>query len=63
MSAESWPELAFFFVLLAISTPLLGSYMAKIYGGADVSRLSLEPSVSSVTWNTRAPVALVAARE
>jgi putative Mg2+ transporter-C (MgtC) family protein len=30
---------------------------------AAVSRLSLEPSVSSVTWNTREPAALVAAEE
>jgi potassium-transporting ATPase potassium-binding subunit len=32
MSASSWLELIFLFVLLAISTPLLGSYMAKVYG-------------------------------
>jgi potassium-transporting ATPase potassium-binding subunit len=31
MSAYSWLELLFFFVLLAISTPLLGNYMAKVY--------------------------------
>jgi potassium-transporting ATPase potassium-binding subunit len=31
MSAQSWLELVFFFALLAISTPLLGSYMAKVY--------------------------------
>ena len=31
MSAQSWLEIIFFFVLLAISTPLLGSYMAKVY--------------------------------
>jgi potassium-transporting ATPase potassium-binding subunit len=34
MSAQSWLELVFFFALLAISTPLLGSYMAKVYGNA-----------------------------
>jgi potassium-transporting ATPase potassium-binding subunit len=33
MSGYSWLELLFLFVLLAISTPLLGSYMAKVYGG------------------------------
>jgi K+-transporting ATPase ATPase A chain len=32
MSAASWLEIACLFVLLAISTPLLGSYLAKIYG-------------------------------
>jgi potassium-transporting ATPase potassium-binding subunit len=31
MSVQSWLELLFFFALLAISTPLLGSYMAKVY--------------------------------
>ncbi len=31
MSWESWAEILFFFALLAISTPLLGSYMAKVY--------------------------------
>jgi potassium-transporting ATPase potassium-binding subunit len=31
MSLQSWLEILFFFVLLAISTPLLGSYMAKVY--------------------------------
>ncbi len=31
MSGYSWLELLFFFVLLAISTPLLGNYMAKVY--------------------------------
>ena len=31
MSAASWLELVFFFVLLAISTPLLGNYMAWVY--------------------------------
>jgi potassium-transporting ATPase potassium-binding subunit len=31
MSAQSWLELLFFFGLLAVSTPLLGNYMAKVY--------------------------------
>jgi potassium-transporting ATPase potassium-binding subunit len=31
MSWQSWMELLFFFALLAISTPLLGNYMAKVY--------------------------------
>jgi len=31
MSVQSWLEIVFFFALLAISTPLLGSYMAKMY--------------------------------
>lgn len=31
MSASSWLEIPFFLVLLAISTPLLGNYMAAIY--------------------------------
>ena len=33
MSAASWLEIALLVVLLVISTPLLGSYLAKIYGG------------------------------
>jgi K+-transporting ATPase ATPase A chain len=33
MSTTNWLELAFVLVLLAISTPVLGSYMAKVYGG------------------------------
>ena len=33
MSTTNWVELAFVVVLLAISTPLLGGYMAKVYGG------------------------------
>jgi potassium-transporting ATPase potassium-binding subunit len=32
MSLPTWLQLLFFFALLAISTPLLGSYMAKVYG-------------------------------
>jgi potassium-transporting ATPase potassium-binding subunit len=31
MSGQSWLELVFFFALLAVSTPLLGNYMAKVY--------------------------------
>ena len=31
MSGYSWLELVFFFVLLAVSTPLLGNYMALVY--------------------------------
>jgi potassium-transporting ATPase potassium-binding subunit len=31
MSWQSWMEILFFFALLAISTPLLGNYMAKVY--------------------------------
>jgi len=33
MSPTDWLELAFVIVLLALSTPLLGNYMAKVYGG------------------------------
>jgi len=33
MSASSWLEIIFFLALLAVSTPLLGDYMAKIYQG------------------------------
>ena len=33
MSGASWLEIAALFLLLAISTPLLGNYLAKIYGG------------------------------
>jgi len=32
MSGAAWAQLAALLVLLAISTPLLGSYMAKVYG-------------------------------
>lgn len=31
MSATRWLQILFFVVLLAISTPLLGNYMAKVY--------------------------------
>jgi potassium-transporting ATPase potassium-binding subunit len=31
MSGQSWLTLIFFFGLLAVSTPLLGNYMAKVY--------------------------------
>ncbi|MDQ1460475.1 MAG: potassium-transporting ATPase potassium-binding subunit [Actinomycetota bacterium] len=33
MSASAWAQILVLLVLLAISTPLLGSYMAKVYGG------------------------------
>jgi K+-transporting ATPase ATPase A chain len=33
MSGAAWLQLLALLVLLAISTPLLGSYMAKVYGG------------------------------
>jgi len=32
MSAASWVEILFFLGLLALSTPILGNYMAKVYG-------------------------------
>ncbi len=32
MTAAGWTQLAFVVALLAVSTPLLGSYMAKVYG-------------------------------
>src|SRR6476620_5626693 len=33
MSAANWIQLLVFLALCAISTPLLGNYMAKVYGG------------------------------
>jgi K+-transporting ATPase ATPase A chain len=33
MSAAAWAQVLVLLALLAISTPLLGSYMAKVYGG------------------------------
>src|SRR5437868_13292519 len=33
MSASAWFQLLFLIALLAITTPLLGSYLAKVYGG------------------------------
>ena len=33
MSAQAWAQLLVLIGLLAISTPLLGSYLAKVYGG------------------------------
>jgi K+-transporting ATPase ATPase A chain len=33
MSTSNWIEIAVLVVLIAISTPLLGNYMAKVYGG------------------------------
>src|SRR6476661_8473979 len=33
MSSSAWLQLLFLIALLAISTPLLGSYLAKVYGG------------------------------
>ncbi len=33
MSASAWLQVGFLIALLAISTPLLGSYLARVYGG------------------------------
>src|SRR5947208_1538667 len=33
MTAAAWAQLAFLILLLAISTPLLGRYLARVYGG------------------------------
>src|SRR5476649_1306135 len=33
MSTSAWLQILFLIALLAISTPVLGSYMAKVYGG------------------------------
>ena len=33
MTAAAWAQLVFLIVLLAISTPLLGRYLAKVFGG------------------------------
>ncbi len=38
MSAAAWAQLLVLLALLAISTPLLGSYMAKVYGGGQGAR-------------------------
>jgi potassium-transporting ATPase potassium-binding subunit len=35
MSGAAWAQLALLLVLLGISIPLLGGYMAKVYGGGD----------------------------
>src|SRR5581483_1976426 len=36
MSATNWVELLFLVLLLCVSTPLLGNYMAKVYRGDPV---------------------------
>src|SRR6267154_2330703 len=33
MSTSAWLQVLFLIALLAISTPLLGSYLAKVFGG------------------------------
>ena len=33
MTAAAWAQLLFLIALLAISTPLLGRYLAKVFGG------------------------------
>ena len=33
MSTTNWLELVFVLVLLVVSTPVIGNYMAKVYGG------------------------------
>src|SRR4051794_3297422 len=33
MSASAWFQLLFLIAILAASTPVLGSYLAKVYGG------------------------------
>src|SRR5437879_1000807 len=33
MTAAAWLQLLFLIALLAVSTPILGSYLAKVYGG------------------------------
>jgi K+-transporting ATPase ATPase A chain len=33
MSASAWLQVLFLIALLAVSTPILGSYLAKVYGG------------------------------
>src|SRR5437870_1934060 len=33
VTVAAWAQLLFLLGLLAVSTPLLGSYMAKVYGG------------------------------
>ena len=38
MSTSAWLQVLFLIALLAISTPLLGSYLAKVYGGEDSSK-------------------------
>src|SRR6185503_559673 len=35
MTGAAWLQLVALLVLLAISTPILGSYMAKVYGGGE----------------------------
>ena len=38
MTVAGWLQFAMLIVALAISTPLLGSYMAKVYGGGRIGR-------------------------
>jgi K+-transporting ATPase ATPase A chain len=37
MSASAWAQLVFLIALLAVSTPLLGNYLAQVYGGGKAS--------------------------
>jgi hypothetical protein len=59
MSGYGWLELVFFFVLLAISTPLLSSYMAKVCSNGKapggrfflpVERVSSHPGACLAWW-------------
>ena len=38
MTAAAWAQLVFLIALLAISTPLLGRYLAKVFGGGRRAR-------------------------
>ena len=47
MTAAAWAQLLVLLALLAISTPLLGNYMAKVYGGEAGARRPRLPARSS----------------
>ena len=53
MSAVSIAELVVLIVLLAISTPLLGGYMAKVFGSARLDRADAERARTHSRGNRR----------
>ena len=59
MQGSDWAQIVVVVLLLAISVPLLGSYMAKVYGDgpAPGDRLFAPPSGSSIASAASTPTA------
>ena len=55
MSGAAWAQMAMLLVVLAVSIPLLGGYMAKVYGGGAAPGSGAHRDIGWAWWRLAAP--------